>query len=167
MTVLQPISARSPTIAPNLRSPVGMKLGFRLYADLFAIQSNIGEDDTGAKMGLITQHGIADVTEVRDFGVIKDDAIFEFARIAEHDAVADDDVFAYITATPYFAVVSDPGRTFDGRSVLDHCSTADVDILTDKRSAHHPGINGRFQTELEIAADLLQNIPYLYGCYRK
>ena len=98
---------------------------------------------------------------MRYLGVVKDDAIFEFAGISKYDAVADDDVFAYVAATAYFAVVSDPGRAFDGRSVLDQCATADVDIFTDKRSAHDPAINSRFEAELKIAANLLQDIPYL------
>ena len=98
---------------------------------------------------------------MRHFGVVEDDAILKFAGIAEHDAVTDDHVFADVTAAAYFAVASDPGRAFDGCSVLDHCSAADIDILTYEGSAHDPPINGRFQTELEIAADLLQDIPDL------
>ena len=98
---------------------------------------------------------------MRDVSVVEHDAIFEFARITEHDPITDDHVFAYITAAPYFAVVPDPCRAFDGRAVLDHRSAADVDALADKRSAHDSGVNGWFQAELEIAANLLQNVPYL------
>jgi hypothetical protein len=139
------------------------QLGFGFHSDLLAIQSDVGEDDTGAEMNLITQHGVTDVTEVRDVGVIEDDAIFEFARITEHDPVADDDVFADVATAPDFAIVSDPGRTLDGRAVLNHRSITDVDIFADKGSAHDPGIDGWFQAELEVAADLLQDIPDLYA----
>jgi hypothetical protein len=146
---------------PKFAQPGRNELGFRFHRDLLAVQSDIGEDDTGAEVDLITQHGITDVTEVRYVGVIEDDAIFEFARIAEYDPVADDDVFADVAAASDFAIISDPGRTLDGRTVLNHRSAADVDIFADKRSAHDPGINGWFQAELEIAADLLQDIPDL------
>ena len=98
---------------------------------------------------------------MRNFGVIEDDAILEFAGVAEHHTISDDHVFADITATPYFAVISDPGGTFDGRSVLDHRATSDVDILTYERAPHHPGVNSWFQPELQIAANLLQDIPDL------
>jgi hypothetical protein len=137
------------------------ELGFRFHRDLLTVQSDIGEDDTGAEMDLITQHGVTDVTEVRDVGIVEDDAIFEFARISEHDPVTDDDVFADVAAAPDFAIVADPGRTLDGRAVLNHRSTAYVDVFADKGSAHDPGINGWFQAELKIAADLLQDIPDL------
>src|ERR1700733_13188226 len=42
------------------------ELGFRFHGDLLAVQSDIGEDDTGTEMHLITQDGVTDVTEVRD-----------------------------------------------------------------------------------------------------
>jgi hypothetical protein len=146
---------------PKFAQPGLNELGFRFHSDLPAVQSDIGEDDTGAEMNLITQHGITNVTEVRDVGVIEDDAIFEFARITEHDSVADDDVFTDVAATPDFAIVSDPGRPLDSRAVLNHRSTTDVDIFADEGPAHDPSINGWFQAELEIAADLLQDIPDL------
>ena len=94
---------------------------------------------------------------------IKNDAILEFARIAENDPVANDYVLAHVTAGPDLAIASDPGRPLDGRAVLNHRSIANVDIFADKGSAHDPGINGRFQAELEVAADLLQDIPDLYA----
>jgi hypothetical protein len=156
-TDLCPIADDGPKFAQSGRN----ELGFRFYSDLLTVQSDVGEDDTGAEVDLITQHRITDVTEVRNVGVIENDAIFELARIAEHDPVADDDVFAYITAAPDFAVVSDPGRAFYGRTVLDHGPTSDVDILADKGSAHDSAINGWFQAELEIAPDLLQDVPDL------
>jgi hypothetical protein len=146
---------------PKLPQPGWNELGLRFYRDLFPIQSNVGEDDTGSEMDLITQHGIANVTEVRNVGVVKDDAVFEFARIAEHDPIADDDVFADVTTAPDFAIVSNPGRAFDGRAVLNHGSASDVDVLADKGSAHDAGIDGRLEAELEIAADLFKDIPDL------
>jgi hypothetical protein len=146
---------------PKFAQPGRNELGFRFDRDLSAVQSDIGEDDTSTEMDLKTQDGIADVTEVRDVGVVEDDAIFEFARIAEHDPVADDDVFADVAAAPDFTIVSDPGRTLDGRAILDHRSAADVDIFADKGSAHDTSMNGWFQAKLEIAADLLQDIPDL------
>jgi len=148
---------------PKFAQPGRDELGFRFHSDLLAVQSDIGEDDTGAEMDLITQYGITDVTEMRNVGVIEDDAIFEFARIAKYDSVADDDVFADVAAASDFAIISDPGRTLDGRTVLNHRSAADVDIFADKGPAHDPGINGWFQAELEVAADLLQDIPDLYA----
>ena len=54
------------------------ELGFRFHSDLLSVQSDIGEDDPCAEMGLVTQHGVTDVTEVRDVGIIEDDAVFEF-----------------------------------------------------------------------------------------
>ncbi len=162
-TELQPISARSPMIAPNFRRPVGMIAPLWVTVISRAVEADIGEDDAGGKVALVADNGIADVIEMRDFRFVEDDRVLEFARVAHGDAVADDDIFADIAAVADFAALADPRGAFDHGAVLDDGALADEDGAGDERLADEAAVDRGLQPELEIAADLLESVPGVEG----
>src|SRR4029077_17271273 len=135
--------------------------GFALNANFFAIQSNVRKYDSGSKGGFVADHRIPDVIEMWYLGIIKDDAVFEFARISKDGAIADDHIFPDITTASDLAVVSDPGRTFNCRPVLDQSSVAHIHIFTNERTAHNATVDCGLQAKLKIASNLLERVPHI------
>jgi hypothetical protein len=112
-------------------------------------------------VGLVAENRVTDIVKMRDLGPVEYYAIFKLAGVTKDYAIASDNIFADITTASYLAIVSDPGRTFNGRAVFDDGFVTDIDPVADEGSAKQTSVQRRIEAELEITGDLLQNIPDL------
>jgi hypothetical protein len=114
-------------------------------------------------VGLVAENRVTNIVKMRDLGPVEYYAIFKLAGVTKDYAVANDHVFADITTASYLAIVSDPGRTLNGRAVFDDAFVTDIDPVANEGSAKQTSVHRRIEAELEITGDLLQNIPDLGG----
>ncbi len=73
---------------------------------------------------------------MRHLHFIEQDGILEFAGVPHDNTVADDHVFADVTAAANLAVFADPRRAFQRRTLLNDRSSANKNMVADKRFAH-------------------------------
>ena len=73
ITELQPISARSPMIAPNFFKPRRHQPFRRRDRDLAAVELHIGKNHARAEVAAIADDRVADVVEMRDLRFVEDD----------------------------------------------------------------------------------------------
>src|SRR5438876_2026769 len=110
-------------------------------------------------MSVMTKDRVANVIEVRHLYVIKKNAILEFAGVSHHHAIASDHVLAHVATAADPAIFTNPCRAFQKRTLLNDCSFADEDMVTDERLAHQFAQNAGFQSKLEITGDLFKRVP--------
>src|SRR5215469_2498461 len=134
---------------------------FVSQTDFFPVQSHICQNHSCPQVGLVAANRVTDVVKMRDLGPVEYYAIFKLAGVTKDCAIANDNIFADITTASYLAIVSDPGRTFNGRTVFDDGFVTDIDPVAYERSAKQTTVHRRIEAELEITGDLLQNIPDL------
>jgi len=110
-------------------------------------------------MRMMTNDRITDVIEVWHLHFIEQDGIFEFAGVSHYDAIADDDIFPDIDSAANMAVFADPRRPFQYGPLFYDRSSANENMVADKRFAHELAQNGRLQTKLKIAGNLFERVP--------
>ena len=129
--------------------------------DFFPVQSHICQNHSCPQVSFITENGVTDIVKMRDFGAVEHHAIFKLAGVTKDHSITHDYAFADIAATADLAIIPDPGWTFNGRTVFDDGFVTDIHHFANKRSAQQSSVNGWIKPKLEIAGDLLQNIPDL------
>src|SRR5439155_26188767 len=83
----------------------------------------------------------------------------EFARGAHDYSVGDDHVFAHVTAAANVAVFAHPSRAFQHSALFNYRSSADTNMVADKRFAHQLGQDCRLETKLQVTGDLFERVP--------
>src|SRR5262249_41843573 len=119
------------------RLPVDMEL------DGLAIQAHVGQDNASRQVRLIAQDRIADIVKVRHLGFVKYKRVLKLTRIAQDNAISNDYVFANVAAASDLAVLSNPGWSFDGRSVFNYSAFANINVRADKAVAEGLPENSR------------------------
>ena len=113
------------------------------------------------------ENRITHVVEMRHLGFVEDETIFEFTRISGDHPIADDDVFANVASAADFAVVTDPGRTFDHGTLLDDGIFAHENRRTDKWFADELAVQSGFEAELEVGRNFWQNVPDILYVFKE
>src|SRR5439155_18203558 len=90
---------------------------------------------------------------------VEQDAILEFAGVPHHHAISSDHVFAHVATTADPTILSNPGRSLQHRALLNDCSSADKDMITDERLAHQLAQDRWLQAKLQIARNLFERVP--------
>jgi hypothetical protein len=127
--------------------------------DFAAIETDIGKDDAGAKMGLVAEDGVAHIIEVRDFAVIEQNAVLELAGIPEYAAIAHDYIFPYVAAAADLAVFANPRRPFNHGSRFHDGALTDKDVIAHRRLGVHLTMQGGMQVSLEVFCDAGEDGP--------
>src|ERR1700730_6141102 len=110
-------------------------------------------------MRVMTDDRITHVIEVRHLHFIEQDGIFEFAGVSHDYAVADDHVLAHVAAAANVAVLADPRRAFQHCPLFNDRSSADGDMVADKRLAHELAEECRLEAKLQITGALFERVP--------
>src|ERR1017187_2528576 len=121
---------------------------------------DVRENRARAEMRLVPKDGIADVTEMRDLGIVEENGVLEFARVAEHALISHDDVPANVGAGANLAVLADDGRALDRGAVLDDGTLPDEHIVRDVRRAENRAQSRRLEPLLQEGWQFLQRIPH-------
>jgi len=143
ITQLQPISVLSRRLRQIFlgRWNVAVRC---VHRDFRVIEFDVGENHARTKVSVVTQDGITDIIEVRYLHFIEQDAILNSQRVTHHNAIPGDDVLAHVTAAANLAIFTNPGRTFQHRTLLNNRSSADKDAIADEwfaiRSASTAGL---------------------------
>ncbi len=127
--------------------------------DLGVVEFDIRENDAGSEVGLVAEDGISDVIVMGHLGLVENEAVFELAGVSGDDAVADDDILTNVTPAANLTALADPGGALDHGALLDDGTGPDKDGIADEGFAYEAGMNGGFQTELEIGGNLGKGLP--------
>ena len=124
-TELHPISALSPRIAENLRSPVSI-VSFSQWILTFP---DIRKDHTCADVSVKTQNRVSDIVEMGSLDFVEKETVFDFGRVSDDGVVADYCIAADEGALPDLDIVSYYRRTFDKSGFRDFGTFSDPYIF--------------------------------------
>src|ERR1041385_851220 len=81
--------------------------------------------------------------------------------------VSDNHLLADIGVVANFAIAADDRRAFDHGAILDHCSVANKNLLTDPGDSFAAILQGGLEIGLDVWPDLLQRFPRQFAPIEK